>query len=189
MAHIDPCAGRGREFGVIRLRHLAAHWTLYRLAAVSVAGHRFWLLPLLPLGWLAALAAAALLGINDGGEFAPASAQNQLIGLPLTVLGIFLGLRVIAGEIDARSLEIVYTVPGGCERVWWAKLAGATLMLVLAEALLAAVTWPFFTAFPPTALYGALQAALFYMVLALAMATLFRNEVAGAMATDRKSVV
>ena len=167
---------------MIRWRHLAASLTLYRLAAISVAGHRFWLLPLLPLGWLAVLAAAMLLGIG-GGEFEPMSAQGDLIGLPLTVLAIFLGLRVIAGEIDGRSLEIVYTVPGGCERVWWAKLAGATLMLVLAEALLAAVAWSFFTVFPPMALYGALQAAIFYLVLAMATATLFRNEVAGALTT------
>ena len=165
-----------------RLRNLAARLTLYRLAAVSVAGHRFWLLPLLPLVWLAVLAAATLL-LDDSGEFEPAQAQGMLIGLPLTVLAIVLGLRVIAGEIDGRSLEIVYTVPGGCERVWWAKLAGAALMLVLAEALLAAVVWPFFTAFPLTALYGAMQAAIFYLVLAMATATLFRSEVAGAMVT------
>ena len=166
---------------MIRLRHLAARLTLYQLAAVSVAGHRFWLLPLLPLCWLAVLAVAALLGVPL--DFEPASAQGTLIGVPLTVLAIFLGLRVIAGEIDGRSLEIAYTVPGGCERVWWAKLAGAALMLVLAEAFLAAVVWPLFTAFPLMALYGALQAAIFYLVLAMAMATLFRSEVAGAMAT------
>ena len=34
---------------------------------------------------------------------------------------------------------------------------------------------------PWGALYGALQPALFYMVLAMGMATLFRSEVAGAM--------
>ena len=166
---------------VTRLHNLAARVTLYRLAAISVAGHRFWLLPLLPLVWLAVWAAITLL--TDGGGFEPVQAQGELIGLPLTVLAIVLGLRVIAGEIDGRSLEIAYTVPGGCERVWWAKLAGAALTLVLAEALLAVVVWPFFTAFPLTALYGAMQAAIFYLVLAMATATLFRSEVAGAMMT------
>ena len=113
----------------------------------------------------------------------PVDAQVLLIGLPMTVLAVFLGLRVIAGEVDGRTLEIAYTVPGGVERVWWAKLAGAALMLVLAETLLAAVVWSFFTAFPLMALYGALQGAVFYLVLAMAMATLFRSEVAGAIAT------
>ena len=165
------------------LRRLAARLQLFRLAALIVAGHRFWLLPILPLGWLLALAAASWAGML-GGAFEPAAAQNQLIGLPLTVLAVFLGLRVIAGEIDGRSLEIAYTVPGGCERVWWTKLAGACMVLVVAEALLAIPVWLFFTGpFPLVALYGALQAAIFYMVLALALATLFRSEVAGAMAT------
>ena len=166
---------------MIGAQRLAASLTLYRLAAVTVAGHRFWLLPLMPLGWLAVCAGATLLGMS--GEFEPVDAQVLLIGLPMTVLAVFLGLRVIAGEVDGRTLEIAYTVPGGVERVWWAKLAGAALMLVLAEALLAAVTWSFFTAFPLMALYGALQGAVFYLVLAMAMATLFRSEVAGAIAT------
>ena len=161
---------------------ISANLTLYRLAAVAVAGRYFWLLALLPLLWLAVLAGASLVGLGDG-DFAPVSAQGTLIGAPLTGLAIFFGLRVIAGEIDGGSLEIAYTVPGGCERVWRAKLLGALLMLLVAEALLAIVTWAFFTTFPPSALYGALQAAVFYLVLAMAMATLFRSEVAGAMAT------
>ena len=37
------------------------------------------------------------------------------------------------------------------------------------------------TPFPWSALYGAMQAALFYLVLSMGMATLFRSEAAGAM--------
>lgn len=164
------------------MNRISANFTLYRLAAVAVAGHRFWLLPLLPLLWLAALAGATLIDLHDG-DFAPQAAQGTLLGAPMTVLAVFLGLRIIAGEIDGRSLEIAYTVPGGCERVWRVKLVGAALLLIVAEALLAGVAWAFFTTFPVTALYGALQAAVFYLVLAMAMATLFRSEVAGAMVT------
>lgn len=153
---------------------------LLRLALVAVGGRRCWLLALLPLLWPAFQAAVLLAGAGEA--FAPNSAQGTLIGLPLTVLAVFLGLRIIAGEIDGRSLEIAYTVPGGCERVWWVKLFAATLILLAGEALLAAVTFVFFTPFPWTALYGALQAALFYLVLSTGMATLFRSETAGAMA-------
>ena len=55
-------------------------------------------------------------------QYKPASitTRSGLIGVPLTMLAVFLGLRIIAGEIDGRSLEIAYTVPGGCERVWFA---------------------------------------------------------------------
>ena len=100
------------------------------------------------------------------------------MGIPMAALAIILGLRIIAGEMDGRSLEIAYTVPGGCQRVWWAKLAAAALILVSAEILLALVTYFLFTKYPLVAAYGALQGAVFYLVLAMALATLFRSEVA-----------
>jgi len=165
----------------VRLQRLWGRVDLVRLAALAIAGHWVWMLILLPMLWLAARALATL--INPGSAFEPSNAQVGLMGIPLAVLGIVLGLRIIAGEMDGRSLEIAYTVPGGCQRVWWAKLAAAAVILVAAEALLAPVTYYFFTKFPPGALYGALQGAIFYLVAAMALATLFRSEVAGAMAT------
>ena len=153
---------------------------LLRLALLAMAGRRFWLLALLPLLWLAFQAAVLLIGAGEG--FEPPAAQGVLIGAPLTVLAVFLGMRIIAGEIDGRTLEIAYTVPGGCERVWWTKLGASVLVLIAAEALLAVVTYAFFVPFPWDALYGALQSALFYLVLSMGMATLFRSEAAGAMA-------
>jgi hypothetical protein len=161
-------------------RHASGRLDLVRLSLLVVGGRRAWLLPLAPLLWLAFQAAVLLIG---GGEsFRPVSAQGTLIGLPLTLVAVFLGIRIIAGEIDGRSLEIAYTVPGGCERVWWAKLLAATLVLLASEAVLAVTTYLFFTPFPWGALYGALQPALFYLVLAMGLATLFRSEAAGAMA-------
>ena len=154
---------------------------LIRYALLVVAGRRYWLLPILPLGWLLFQAGVLLFG-REGVMTGPASAQGTLIGVPLTLLAAFLGLRIIAGELDGRSLEIAYTVPGGAERVWWAKLTAAALVIVASEALLAAATFVFFTPFPPEALYGALQAALFYLVLSMGLATLFRSEAAGALA-------
>ncbi len=154
---------------------------LLRLALLVVAGRRFWLLPLLPLLWLLFQAGVLLIGAGEG--FTPSSAQGILIGLPLTLLAVFLGIRIIAGEIDGRSLEIAYTVPGGCERVWWAKLFASALVLLASEALLAVATFIFFTPFPWSALYGAMQAALFYLVLSMGMATLFLSEAAGIMGT------
>ncbi|MDX1382935.1 MAG: hypothetical protein R3190_04775 [Thermoanaerobaculia bacterium] len=162
-------------------RWLAGRVDLLRLAAVTLGGHRFWLLPLVPLAWPLFQAGTILLGMEEG--FEPVNAQGALIGFPLTLLAMFLGIRIIAGEIDGRSLEIAYTVPGGCEKVWLAKLTAAFAILVAAEIPLAIVTWVFFTPFPASALYGALQPATFYLILAMAMATLFRSEAGGAMAT------
>lgn len=146
-----------------------------------VGGRRYWLLPLLPLLWL--VFQGVIEYLEDGQLLNEMDAQGTLIGLPLTVLAIFFGIGVIAGEIADRSLEIAYTVPGGCERVWRAKLACAFALLIVAEGLLALATFLFFTPFPPLALYGALQAATFYLVLATAFAALFRSESAGAIAT------
>jgi hypothetical protein len=155
---------------------------LVALSARLLAGRRFWLAPLLPLLWLAALAIALIAGWYTE-SFEAVHAQNVLIGLPLTILAIGLGTRVIAGDMDRRTLEITYTVPGGSHRVWLGKLAAAVLLLLTAEALLAIGVFVFFTGYPPSALYGALQAAIFYLVVAMGFAALFGSEITGAMAT------
>ena len=165
-----------------RLRRLGAQFELFRLAGLAIAGHWVWLLIFLPLLWLAARALEIV--ISASGPFEEASAQVGLMGIPMAILAIILGLRIIAGEMDGRSIEIAYTVPGGCQRVWWAKLAASVLILIAAEALLALVVYFLFIEdFPFVALYGALQGAVFYLALSMAFAALFRSEVAGAMAT------
>lgn len=156
--------------------------TVLRTSAVLLAGRRFWLLPLLPLVWLAVQAFMLVAGMRPSLE--PAAAQNSLIGVPVAVLAIFLGGRTITGELDQHSLEIAYTVPGGAHRVWLGKLAAATLMLLSSLVLLAAISYAFFTDFPVLqSLYGATQGVVFYLVAAMGFATLFRSDVAGSLAT------
>lgn len=155
----------------VRLLHLSARVT---------AGRRYWIAPLLPLLWIGFQLFRLLIGWRDE-AFTPADAQNVLIGFPLTILAIGLGVRIIAGEMDFRTLEIAYTVPGGTHRVWLAKLSAALLLLVAAEALLALTSFLFCTGFPPGALYGALQAAVFYMILATGFSALFKGEAVGAL--------
>ena len=156
---------------------------LLALSVKTVAGRRYWLAPLLPLVWIAFQILRLLVGWRPG-DFGPADAQNLLIGFPLVVLAVGLGVRVIAGEIDRRTLEIAYTVPGGAHQVWLAKLGAALALLLAAELLLAAGVWVFCTAFPPlSTLYGTLQAATFFLVLAMALSALFKSEAAGALVT------
>ena len=159
---------------------VAAHHLL-RLANCQLVGRRFWLLPFLPLVWLGFQAILLLTGARAE-SFEAAAAQNTLIGLPMTVLAVFLGVRVIAGELDARSLEIAYTVPGGTHRLWLIKLVAAWLMVLSAGAMLAFSTFVFFTPYPLGALYGAIQASTFYLVVAMGFGALTRSEVGGAMA-------
>lgn len=169
-------------------RRIVDSGRLLHLSARMIAGRRYWLVPLFPLVWIG-LQLLFLVAEFRQEAFVPADAQTVLIGLPLMVLGIGLGVRIIAGEIDRRTLEITYTVPGGTQRVWIFKLLAALLLLLPAEALLTLATWLFCTDFPASALYGALQAAAFYMVLAMALSALFRSEAAGALVTIVVAVV
>ena len=155
---------------------------LVRLAAVANAGHRFWLFPIVvPIVWLGFH--YALEEFEFMNPIVMADAQTRMMGLPLAIIGIFLGLRIIAGEINARSIEIVYTVPGGAEKVWWIKFFAAILILIPTEILLALGTWFVFTEFAFEALYGALQSGVFFIVIAMGFSTLFRSEVGGAIAS------
>jgi hypothetical protein len=166
-----------------RFDRLVESLRLMKLAALLLAGRRFWLWPTLPLLWIAFQVTRLFVPGWRAEAYMPADAQSVLIGTPLVVLAIGLGMRVMAGEIDQRTLEIAYTVPGGTHRVWLAKLAAAGAMLVAAEVLLAAATFFFCTSFPPGALYGALQAAVFYLVLAMGLSALTKSEATGAMLT------
>lgn len=151
------------------------------LSAVQLAGRRFWLLPILALSW--PLLQTLFLALGWRREaFEPSAAQNFLIGGPLALLAIFLGVRVIAGELEKRTLELAYSVPGGAHRVWIGRLAVAGGLLVASELLLAVAAYLFFTPFPLAVLYGALQPASFYLVLSMGLAVFFRSEVTGAMA-------
>ena len=154
---------------------------LYRLAAIGTAGRYFYLFLLIAPLWLMVNWLMELWSL--GGSIDYVDVPGRILGLPLSVLGIYLGLRIIASEINGRTLEIVYTVPGGCEKVWWAKLVASFLVLVPTAVLLALGTWALFTPFPLLAFVYGLQAPVFYMVLAMGFSTLFRSEVGGAITT------
>ena len=150
------------------------------LSARLLTGRRYWISALVPLVWPAFEAFRILVGWQPE-TYRPVEAQNILIGLPLSVLAIFLGVRVIAGEMDRRTLEIAYTVPGGAHRVWLSKLAAGFLIVLVTEAVAALVTYVFCTSFPFNTLYGVLQPAMFFMVLAMGFGAMLKSEAAGAM--------
>jgi ABC-type transport system involved in multi-copper enzyme maturation permease subunit len=162
---------RERLIDAVVLLKLSLRWQL---------GRRVWLAPVLALGWPIFHAVSLLAGWRDG-QFAAADAQNYLIGLPLIVLAIGLGVGIIAGEIEQRTLEVTYTVPGGARRVWVAKLLAAALPLLGAGTVLAVVTAIFFTSYPLSVLYGALQGAAFYLVLSMGLGALLKSEITAAL--------
>jgi ABC-type transport system involved in multi-copper enzyme maturation permease subunit len=153
---------------------------LARLATRISGGRFYWIVPLAPLAWPIVLILTQAFG--EGRGYSVYNAQG-VMSMPLVVLAIALGARVIAGEADRRTLEIAYTVPGGAQRIWTAKLLSAAFWLAVALLLLVVVTYLFLTAVPFSAVYGAYQAALVYLVLATGLSAVTRSEVTGVLVT------
>lgn len=149
-------------------------------SAYLLAGRKFWIVVFLPLLWLVIRALFIMFG--SGEKLGPESA-HYLMSIPLSVVAIGLGIRIIAGEIDSRTLEIAFTVPGGCHRIWLAKIATSVSMLLAGEILLTVCTMIFFTSVTPGTFYGVLQGVVFYLIIGMAFSTFFRSEITGAMAT------
>lgn len=84
--------------------------TVIRHSAVLLGGPRYWLLLLSPLLWLAAQAMLLIAGRLP--TFEPVSAQNTLIGVPVAILGAFLGGRIIAGAMKASRPNSAVVPPG-----------------------------------------------------------------------------
>src|SRR5690554_1146670 len=125
---------RGRAVALVSrkaARAIADTSILLGLSLRLQLGKRFLIVPLIVLLWPAYHALTLVAGWRAQ-SFEPADAQNALIGFPLTVLAIGLGVRILAAEIEQRTLEVTYTVPGGAARVWISKLGAAALVLLAA---------------------------------------------------------
>lgn len=149
-------------------------------SARLVAGRKFWIVIFLPLIWLVIRAGFILFGHGD--KLGPENA-HYLMSIPLSVVAIGLGIRIIAGEIDSRTLEIAYTVPGGCHRIWLAKIATSVSLLLVSELLMSVFTMIFFTSVTPGTFYGVLQVSIFYLAMGMGWSAFFRSEITGAMVT------
>lgn len=155
---------------------------LLHLSLKLQLGKRFWIWPFLPLAWILLLTLMTMIGFANI-DYIPALAQNSFIGIPVYLLAIALGMQIISSEIEQRTLEVCYTVPGGAKRIWLAKLAAACLILIAAELILALYVWFFFTHFPLTALLRVLQGLIFFLVLSMAFGALFKNKMTAGMAS------
>ena len=159
------------------IKYLLQELEVLRYAAIAISGHKFWLIPIVvPIVWLAPQSGMEILDwvtIGDHGI------QFRL-AVPLAMVGLFLGLRIVASEINARTLEIVYTVPGGAEKVWWVKILASLMILLLTLAVMGVYAWFLITPYNLESLYGALQVGVFYMAVSMGFSTLFKSEVSGA---------
>jgi len=158
------------------------HLPLLLFSLRMLAGRRWWLIPPLMSFYSGFQALRLLMGWKDG-VFEAVSAQTVLIGFPLMILAIGLGTTVIAGEIEDRTLEISFTVPGGIRRVMLPRLGAAFVLLLLSEMVLATWCELLFLPLRFSMLYGALQEAVFYLVVAMGLAVWSRSKLSGAMLT------
>lgn len=145
-------------------------------------GRRYWLLPIIVLAWPLLFGTLNFLfgaTMNVG----PEEVQNILIGFPLYFLALGLGSGIITNEIEQRTLEVTYTIPGGANRVWLLKLGSTAFLLFFSELIMAGATWVMFTEFPLSVLPGAFRAALFVLVVAMALGALLKNELIAAIIT------
>lgn len=161
--------------------NIKRYLSLMLYSARLVAGRRYWIVIILPLLWPVLQAMFIMLGWRDG-KLVPENA-HLLMSIPLSVIAMGLGIRIIAGEVDSRTLEIAYTVPGGCHRIWLSKIATCVSMLIIGEVLLAIFIIVFFTSVSPGTLYGVLQASVFYLIVGMGFSAFFRSEITGAMIT------
>lgn len=147
------------------------------LSAIQIAGRRYWLVPFAVLLWPALQGGLIWIGWRRS-AFQPVEAQTLLLGAPLALLAALLGSRIVAAWVEDRTIEVVYAAPGA-SRAWAGGLVAAGALVVCAETVLAVVVVALFTAFPPSALFAALAAALLYLVLAMFLGALSRSVVTG----------
>jgi hypothetical protein len=138
-------------------------------------GRRFWLLPIFVLAW-PLLAGTVIFLFGGNVNFGEDEIQNIIIGLPLYAMAIGMGAGIITNEIEQRTLEVTYTIPGGARRVWLLKLSAAALFILMAELMMAVSTWLIFMPFPLSVLPGAFRGAIFLLVLAMGFGALLKNE-------------
>ena len=150
---------------------------LLKLSVYLQFGKRFWLIAVLALLWLLSHLVIQLLGWHSAG-FNESDVQNLLIGFPLYCLSIGMGVRIIAHEIEQRTLEVSYTVSGNARRVWLSKLAASAFLLLLIQVVLSVVTWLVYVEYSMLIFFKVLQGSLFFLVFSMFAGALVRNELA-----------
>lgn len=161
-------------------KKIADTFLLIKLVTLLQFGRRYWLIFLIVSIWPLIHGTLLLLGWRTE-EFNNINVQNFLIGFPLYCLAIAMGIRIVAHEIEHRTLEVSYTVPGGARKIWLSKLFSAMLLLLASEVLLALITSLFFTSYSLLSLYNAFQGAAFFLVFSMFAGALTKNELTAAL--------
>lgn len=162
------------------LQYLSACFVLMGISIRLLLGRRFYLIPLLTLIWPLFQAVRLMLGWQQQ-NFNEADVQNILIGFPVYILALGTGVRIVANEIEKRTLEVNYMLPGGAKNVWIFKLLALGTLLLCTELILASVVSLFFTPFSPVILIKVFQGGFFFLVVSMGIGALFKHELTATM--------
>lgn len=155
---------------------------LYILCNRLQMGHRFWMLPFAVFIWPLLQACMVFIGWKQGG-FELVDVQNRLMGYPLYLMSIGIGVGLIANEVEKRTLEVSFTLPGGSAKIWINKLIAASFLIIMAELILGLCTWIFFTGITSGIVIRVFQGAIFYLVLAMTAGAFFKNSLIAGIVT------
>jgi len=158
--------------------------SLLRYALIMQFGRRFWLVACLPLMWLVLQQLLLWAGWHE--SFTADMVQNSLIGFPLYCFAIACGVRVVAADIEQRTLEVALSASGGAWQIWTVKTLAATLLMGCSLLIMSLACWLLFTtflstsflstAFPWGALIGVGKALLFFLILSVYVGSRIKSE-------------
>jgi hypothetical protein len=156
-----------------------------RLARINLKllfGRHWWLYLMVLLLWLGWLVVRVVMGWTEE-PWQPDEVQNTVLTPPLLLLAVYLGMSAFAFEIDDRTIEGVFTVSGSRYRPWLVRIGTVVAFLVVADLLLAGLTWVFLVDFPvPAVAANALVPPLLYFALALMFSLLFKGTIPAGLA-------
>lgn len=156
------------------------NWILLMKLSLKIQlGRKYWWIFIAVLLWPGLQALLLVIGLRE--NVTTADSQNLLVGFPLYCIAIGMGIKIIAYEVEKRTLEVCYTIPNGAKSVWLSKLTAAIFIIIFTEVLLVTITSILFTSVPASSIYGALQGSIFYLVISMWFGAILKSELMAAM--------
>lgn len=152
---------------------------LLRYALIMQFGRRIWLVACLPFMWLVLQQLLLWAGWHE--NFTADMVQNSLIGFPLYCFAIACGVRVVAADIEHRTLEVALSASGGAWQIWTVKTLAAALLLGCSLLIMSLACWLLLsnfssTEFPWIALIGVSKALLFFLIMSVYVGSRIKSE-------------
>lgn len=167
---MDRTALRGRAEALGRLLLLEGRRALSGVYLGALAGFAAW------------IGLVVLWSHVNREEGAIENVQNGVIAPLLLILAVYQGSRLVLGEQEDRTAEVLFSLPGSRGRIWLGKLLVLYLAILVGAIEIAALSYLFVADFPlvRTVLHSMVP-AIFFANLALLLSLLLRTWPAAAL--------